>query len=106
MQPFDQSGTRDNDGLSIAQSRTIRNYRTNTIGANEQENPANQISLTNHMRALSVTGDAATGFKRGVQTAVKVHKTGCFLDIFRNRRMGIDRVGSWTRRTVQRPARV
>jgi hypothetical protein len=43
---------------------------TNRIGANEQETPANHVSVdlslslsTNHMRAFSVTGDAETGFK-------------------------------------------
>jgi len=46
------------------------------IGANEQENPANQISVdlslsTNHMRALSVTGDAETGFNTGYTTPTR-----------------------------------
>jgi len=47
-----------------------------------------------------------TQFKRVVQTAVKVHKTGSFREIFRHRRMGIHRVGSWNCRTVQPVARV
>ena len=51
-------------------------------------------------------GNPSTQFKRVVQTAVKVHKTGSFREIFRNRRMGIHRVGSCNRRTVQPPARV
>ena len=50
--------------------------------------------------------DHPTKFKRGVQTEVKVHKTGILRGIFRIRRMGIHRVVSWNRRTVQPATRV
>jgi len=52
------------------------------------------------------SNSGSTQFTTLVQTAVKVHKTGSFREIFRNRRMGIHRVGSCNRRTVQPPARI